>query len=57
LTSVFYGGANLSAWNAIYISLLNNQYLISATRYYYSATSPSTTNTHWRFVDGVPTVW
>jgi len=29
---------------------------IDATRYYYSATNPSTANTHWRWVDEVPTI-
>jgi len=57
LTSVFYGGANISAWNAITIYDNNNTSLTNATRYYYSVTNPGTANTHWRWVDGVATVW
>ena len=56
LTRVFYGGADSTAWDGIYIDSWNDN-LIDATRYYYSATHPGTVNTHWRFVNGVPTVW
>jgi len=57
LTTVFYGGANISAWNAITIDDNNNTSLTNATRYYYSETNPGTSNTHWRWVGGVATVW
>jgi hypothetical protein len=53
LTTVFYGGANSTAW----MGISGFEYLNSGTRYYYSATDPGTPNTHWRFVNGVPTVW
>jgi hypothetical protein len=56
LTTVFYGGANVAEWNEISISS-GNSLLISAPRFYYSATHPGTGNTHWRFVGGMPTIW
>jgi len=55
LRTIYYGGANISAWNAICTSY--NTYLNNTTRYYYSETYPGTAYTHWRYVDGVPTVW
>jgi len=55
LTTVFYSGANISAWNEIVIN--ENNYLTNATLYYYSATNPGTANTHWRYVDGIPSIW
>ena len=57
LTTVFYGGVNLAAWNEITIDEFGNLLLASAIRYYYSETNPGTANTHWRWVEGVPTVW
>jgi hypothetical protein len=56
LTRVYYGGSYNAAWSGITIEP-NNEYLTNATRYYYSETNPGTTNTHWRYVGGVPTVW
>ena len=56
LTKVYYGGANLEAWNEINIGSSNTP-LVNATRYYYSETYPGVLNAHWRFVDGVPMVW
>ena len=56
LTRVFYGGINSTAWNRITISSENSS-LTSATRYYFSATKPDTTGTHWRWVEENPTVW
>ena len=54
---VFYGGANSTAWGLITITgTTNNAPVINATRYYYSATS-NTDGSHWRYVDGVPTIW
>lgn len=56
LTSVFYKGT-AEQWNTISISNGNN-YLTSATRYYYSETQPTdTTYKYWHYVDGVPTAW
>ena len=57
LTTIFYGGTDDVAWNNIEINYNNIEYLVSAARYYYSAAQPSTSNTHWRFVDGVPVIW
>jgi hypothetical protein len=57
LTTVFYVGTNTAAWEAITIDSDNNSNLTSATRYYYSVTNPGTSGTHWRFVDGIPTIW
>jgi hypothetical protein len=59
LTTVFYGGANNAAWSVItgIQSYFDNTPLTDATRYYYSATNPGTPNTHWRYVNEIPTVW
>jgi hypothetical protein len=57
LTTVFYGGTDSTAWSAISIDSFGNTPLTSAIRYCYSATNPGTPNTHWRYVNGVPTVW
>ncbi|MCL2244379.1 MAG: leucine-rich repeat domain-containing protein [Treponema sp.] len=56
LTRVFYGGADSTVWSGITIHGYSSQ-LTYATRYYYCDTHPGTANTHWRWVDGAPTVW
>ncbi|MCL2798624.1 MAG: leucine-rich repeat protein, partial [Firmicutes bacterium] len=56
LNAVYYGGASLTAWNAIAFAGSNNAPLVAATKYYYSETYQSPGN-YWRFVDGVPTPW
>ena len=56
LTRVFYGGADIAAWNEISIDRFNEN-LTSAVRYYYSETNPGTANTHWHWVDGAPAIW
>jgi hypothetical protein len=58
LRTIFYKG-NENDWNNISIGNRHNENapLNNAIRYYYSETNPSTSNTHWRFVDGVPTIW
>ena len=55
LTRVYYGG-DATKWAAISIGS-SNSYLTSATRYYYSATQPTTTGNYWHYVDGKPTPW
>jgi len=55
LVNVYYGGADSAAWEKISIMETDNEPLINATLYYYSET-PAYDN-HWRFVDGVPTIW
>lgn len=62
LTSVYYIG-NAEDWAEVSISW-DNDYLTSATRYYYSETEPEVNpdgtaddGNYWRYVDGVPTVW
>ena len=56
LERVFYGG-NEAAWNSITISNDGNAPLTNATRYYYSATTPTTAGNFWQWVGGVPTIW
>jgi hypothetical protein len=55
LTTVYYGGADSTAWNQISIDSYNNDSLTFATRYYYSETPQS--GNYWHWVDGVPTKW
>ncbi len=35
----------------------SNSNLTSATRYYYSETTPTEAGNYWHYVDGVPTPW
>ena len=53
--NVYYYGENETEWNQISFGD-NNSILKNATRYYYSETEILDI-AHWRFVDGVPTVW
>ncbi len=55
LTEVYYHGTE-SEWNQISIGSFNDE-LTDATRYYYSATQPTTSGNYWHYVDGVPTAW
>ncbi len=55
LTSVYYVGSE-SEWSSISIGGYNFG-LTSATRYYYSASEPTTEGNYWRYVNGVPTAW
>ena len=55
LTTVYYGGT-ATEWYQISIGS-NNSDFTSATRYYYSATQPTTSGNHWHYVNGVPTKW
>ena len=55
LTSVYYGGDE-TKWAKISIDSYNSS-LTSATRYYYSATQPTTSGNYWHYVDGKPTPW
>ena len=54
LEKIYYSGAN---WSDISISASGNDALAAAKVYIYSATQPTTMNTHWHYVDGAPTVW
>ena len=58
LTTVYYIGTE-EDWNNIAINNEDNSNsdLLNATRYYYSATQPTTEGNFWHYVDGVPTVW
>jgi hypothetical protein len=56
LVTVYFKGANAAEWEAIVIGADGNNNLISATRYYYSATA-NADGAHWHYVGGVPTVW
>jgi len=56
LTTVYFGGSSSTEWSAITMGS-NNTQLTNVTRYYYSSTFQGTHDTHWRFVDGYPTVW
>ena len=55
LTSVYYAGDSYG-WSNITIGFENSK-LNSATKYYYSATSPITIGNYWHYVDGKPTTW
>jgi hypothetical protein len=55
LTSVYYTGT-AETWAGIEIGSSNSE-LTSATRYYYSSTTPTEAGNYWRYVDGVPTPW
>ena len=55
LRVVYYMGTE-SDWNAINIAS-GNEYLINATRYYYSEKRPYFEGNYWHYVDGVPTIW
>jgi hypothetical protein len=58
LKDVYYTGSE-AEWAEISIdnSYSGNSYLINATRYYYSETTPTTEGNFWHYVDGVPTPW
>ncbi len=58
LSSVYYKGT-MEEWNAIVIDNPDQvpDSIYDATRYYYSATEPTTEGNFWHYVDGVPTVW
>jgi hypothetical protein len=53
VTTVYYGGADSTAWSGITIGS-NNTPLTNATRYYYSETESAG---KWHYVNGVPTLW
>ena len=55
LTKVFYGGANITEWNAISIST-NNDPLLSTARFYYLE-DPTNPGYFWRFNNGVPAIY
>ncbi|MBE6627874.1 MAG: leucine-rich repeat domain-containing protein [Ruminococcaceae bacterium] len=55
LKTVYYCGT-ASEWETINIHS-DNLNLINATRYYYSASQPTTSGNYWRYVDGVPAAW
>jgi len=59
LEKVFYRGATNLQWSSTMLSGqgLNNSLLLNANRFYYSETPPSTVNTHWHFLNGLPVVW
>jgi hypothetical protein len=55
LEKVYYTGS-AKEWNRISISISNN-YLKSATRYYYSETEPVEAGNYWYWVDGEVKIW
>ena len=55
LDTIYYTGTE-SEWNAISINI-NNSELTSATRYYYSETTPTEDGNYWHYVDGEIVVW
>ncbi|MCL2804850.1 MAG: SUMF1/EgtB/PvdO family nonheme iron enzyme [Treponema sp.] len=56
LNRIFYGGADNIAWNGIMIGS-NNSLFTNANRFYYSETDPGEINTHWYFINSMPSVW
>lgn len=58
LQTVYYKGTE-SSWEDISIVPNDNDYLIDATRYYYSQTEPALDDegNYWHYVDGVITIW
>ena len=56
LTTVYYGGTTTDWANINIVS--SNYTLTSATRYYYSATQPTTTGNYWHYdSNGNPVIW
>ncbi|MCD8309419.1 MAG: leucine-rich repeat domain-containing protein, partial [Clostridia bacterium] len=55
LESVYYTGT-AEEWNSIIIES-GNDYLTSATIYYYSETQPSGSGNYWHYVDGEIVIW
>ena len=58
LEIVYYKGTQ-SEWDEISIGNLDgyNNYLLNATRYYYSESQPSEEGNFWHYVDGEIVVW
>jgi hypothetical protein len=56
INTVYYTGTAVE-WNEISIDSNGNYPLISASRYYYSESEPTTSGNYWHYVDGVPTKW
>ena len=56
LTTVYYGGADATAWSGITIGSGNTE-LTNATIYYYSASQPSGSGNFWHYENGEPTKW
>lgn len=57
LKDIYYDGS-AETWDSIFIYLSDNDYLVDASRYYYSETKPiDTTYNYWHYVDNVPTAW
>lgn len=55
LSAVYYKGT-AEKWSSITIGS-NNNYLNSATKYYYTETAPTGSGNYWHYVDGVITIW
>ena len=56
LRTVFYGGADITAWHRMTIGSGNTS-LTDAARYYYLRTNAVTEGSFWRFTDNVPKVY
>ncbi len=56
LTTVYYNG-NAEEWSGVNIVTTNNDYLIAATVYYYSMTTPTQSGNYWHYVSNTPTAW
>ncbi len=57
LKNVYYKGT-IEEWNEISIESYCNEYLIEATKYFYSETKQTdTTYNYWHYVNGEPTAW
>ena len=59
LTRVYYGGADLTAWQLIEMTDFDktDSPVSRAARYYYSEEKPDASGKFWHLVDGVVTVW
>jgi hypothetical protein len=54
---VYYGGT-AEEWKAFGTKIgIDNTFLTSAPRYYYSVTQPTTSGNYWHYVNDVPTKW
>ena len=54
LQTIFFYGTILE-WEKSVLSSMST--LEDVTAFYYSEQPPATTGQHWRFVDGIPTLW
>lgn len=55
LTNVYYKGTE-EEWNEIEVDVKNDN-LLSAVKYFYSESKPSSTGKYWHYIDDEPVIW